>query len=64
MKLALVAFSWKRVMFGSVWPVCLVAGNYKKVKDIVVDFIVELSLTQQEAILGENAIEFHNIEKK
>lgn len=51
-------------MFGSVWPVCLVAGNYKKVKDIVVDFIVELSLTQQEAILGENAIEFHNIEKK
>ncbi len=61
MKLVLFAFGWKRVMFGSDWPVCLVAGNYNKVKELVTDFIARLSSTEQVSIMGENAKIFYNL---
>ncbi|MFI1773462.1 amidohydrolase family protein [Thalassobellus citreus] len=61
MDLVLNAFGTKRVMFGSDWPVCLVAGNYSQVKSIVTNFIVNLSETEQEAIMGGNAIQFYNL---
>ena len=48
-------------MFGSDWPVCLVAGNYEKVKKLVTDFMANLSSTEQASIMGENAIKFYNI---
>lgn len=63
MKLVLVAFGWKKVMFGSDWPVCLVAGNYKKTKKLVTDFIANFSSTEQASIMGENAKIFYNIKK-
>lgn len=61
MKLVLFAFGWKRVLFGSDWPVCLVAGNYSKVLKLVTDFIATLSETEQASIMGENALKFYNI---
>ncbi len=61
MDLVLNAFGTKRVMFGSDWPVCLVAGNYSQVKSIVTNFIANLSEAEQEAIMGENAIQFYNL---
>ncbi|SNR30779.1 L-fuconolactonase [Lutibacter agarilyticus] len=61
MKLVLVAFGWKRIMFGSDWPVCLVAGNYNKIKKIVTEFIADFSSTEQASIMGENAKIFYNI---
>lgn len=61
MNLVLEAFGPNRIMFGSDWPVCLVAGNYKEVKKLVTDFISELSLTEQAAIMGLNAIKFYNL---
>lgn len=61
MKLVLFAFGWKKVLFGSDWPVCLVAGNYKEVKKLVTDFIAKLSTTEQVSIMGENAKKFYNI---
>ena len=61
MKLILYSFGWKKIMFGSDWPVCLVAGNYEKVKKLVTDFIANLSSTEQASIMGENAIKFYNI---
>ena len=64
MKLVLFAFGWKRVMFGSDWPVCLVAGNYKNVKELVTGFIANLSSTEQASIMGENAKIFYNIKMK
>ena len=36
MKLVLELFGTNRVMYGSDWPVCLVAGSYSKVKALVV----------------------------
>ncbi|MGY8939729.1 MAG: amidohydrolase family protein, partial [Flavobacteriales bacterium] len=43
------------------WPVCLVAGNYKQVKEIITNFIVKLSDSEQHGIMGNNAINFYNI---
>jgi L-fuconolactonase len=48
-------------MFGSDWPVCLVAGNYSKVKSLTTNFISKLSNHEQDAIMGTNAIKFYNL---
>ena len=61
MKLVLELFGTNRVMYGSDWPVCLVAGSYSKVKALVVDFISMLSKEEQNAIMGENAAKFYNL---
>lgn len=61
MDLVLSAFGSNRVMFGSDWPVCLVAGGYAEVKHLVTDFISKLSLIEQAQIMGMNAIQFYNL---
>ena len=61
MNLVLEAFEPNRLMYGSDWPVCLVAGNYKKVKELTTNFIAKLSPVEQEKIMGLNAIEFYNL---
>ncbi|MBT8297875.1 MAG: amidohydrolase family protein [Maribacter sp.] len=61
MDLVLEAFGPKRIMFGSDWPVCLVAGDYEQVKRLVTDFITNLSSSEQTKIMGTNAIEFYNL---
>jgi L-fuconolactonase len=61
MELVLEAFGPERLLFGSDWPVCLVAGNYSKVKKLVTDFISTLSSTEQAQIMGVNAINFYNL---
>lgn len=55
------AFGSKRVMYGSDWPVCLVAGSYKQVKDLVTHFIANLSSAEQADVMGNNAIKFYNL---
>ncbi|TMM56763.1 amidohydrolase [Maribacter algarum] len=61
MDLVLSAFGADRLMFGSDWPVCLVAGNYGDVKGLVTDFISGLSENEQKAIMGDNALKFYNL---
>lgn len=61
MELVLEGFGADRLMFGSDWPVCLVAGNYSKVKNLVTDFISTLSSSEQAQIMGTNAINFYNL---
>jgi L-fuconolactonase len=53
------AFGTNRIMFGSDWPVCLVAGNYNQVKSIIINFIAKFSAEDQAAVMGKNAIEFY-----
>ena len=61
MQLVLEAFGANRILFGSDWPVCLVAGNYTKTKELVTNFIAKLNSEEQAAIMGGNAIEFYNL---
>jgi L-fuconolactonase len=61
MQLVLESFGSNRIMYGSDWPVCLVAGDYNKIKNIATDFIKYLSKTEQENIMGNNATKFYNL---
>ena len=42
-------------MIGSDWPVCLLAGDYGRVMDVVVDYVERLSEDERRGVLGENA---------
>ncbi|OGV77856.1 MAG: amidohydrolase [Lentisphaerae bacterium RIFOXYB12_FULL_65_16] len=49
------AFGPKRIMFGSDWPVCLVACQYQRWAKIVRSFAKPLARDEQTAIMGGNA---------
>jgi L-fuconolactonase len=51
----LEAFGPERVLFGSDWPVCLVACGYARWMEIVQELIAPLSSAERAAILGDNA---------
>lgn len=56
-----MAFGTKRIMFGSDWPVCLVAASYQKMKVIVDDYFSSFSQSEQDAFYGQTAIKFYNL---
>ena len=62
MLLTLEAFGPERCMYGSDWPVFLVAGTYTQVKELTTNFISSLSTAEQAAIMGLNAVEFYGLE--
>ena len=57
----LEAFGADRLLFGSDWPVCLVATSYKNWMDLVRKSISELSKIEQAKIMGENAIRLYRL---
>lgn len=59
--LVLEAFGSQRVMYGSDWPVCLLAASYEQQLGIVEQYIATLSPTEQKNIMGGNAIRFYNL---
>lgn len=56
-------FGADRLMIGSDWPVCLLAGEYEEVIGIVEDFLDGLSQTEYDDIMGETAAEFYQIKE-
>lgn len=57
----LECFGTKRVMAGSDWPVCTLAGNYSQVMRVPADYLGKLSKDEQAAVWGENAQRFYGI---
>jgi L-fuconolactonase len=57
----LEAFGPGRLLFGSDWPVCLVATSYKSWLKLVKKWISKLSNLEQEQILGRNARLIYNL---
>ena len=55
------AFGTDRIMFGSDWPVCLLAASYGKMLDIVKDYFSSFSKEDREKFFGGNAINFYNL---
>jgi len=55
------AFRTDRIMFGSDWPVCLVAGDYSQVKGIIETYIKGFSVSEKCKVFGENAAKFYGI---
>ena len=60
-EIVLEAFWPERLMFGSDWPVCLVACGYQTWYEILSDFIGSLSKHEKERILGGTAVEVYKL---
>lgn len=54
-------FGPQRLLFGSDWPVCLLASSYKDVFDLVHQFTASLNKGEQQNIMGQNAIRFYKL---
>lgn len=55
------AFGTDRLMYGSDWPVCLVAGNYEEQLNIVQDYFSSFSTLEKKKIMGGNAVKFYKL---
>jgi L-fuconolactonase len=55
------AFGADRLMFGSDWPVCLLAATYEQVKQLIDNYVKEFSQSDQEKIFGGNAARFYGL---
>ncbi len=56
------AFGTDRLMFGSDWPVCLLAGNYQTTYELVSHHLESFPQADREKVLGLNAQNFYNLE--
>ncbi|RPA67856.1 amidohydrolase [Cyclobacteriaceae bacterium YHN15] len=54
-------FGTERLMYGSDWPVCLLAGSYAQVYDLTFEFYKGFSHEEKDGIFGENACRFYGI---
>nr|WP_294950199.1 amidohydrolase family protein [uncultured Mucilaginibacter sp.] len=55
------AFGLDRLMFGSDWPVCLVAGGYGKTIEFLQQYMAAFTKTEQDKFWGGNAALFYNL---
>ena len=55
-------FGAKRLMIGSDWPVCTVAGTYTRVMEIVTKYVERCTAEELEAVLGGNAARFWKLD--
>ena len=51
-------FGANRLMIGSDWPVCTVAGSYSQVRGVIQGYLSEIPEQEREGILGGNARDF------
>jgi len=58
------AFGISRVLFGSDWPVCLVAASYSRMLDIVKHYVAKFSAQEQALFWGNNAIKIYRLDVK
>ncbi len=54
-------FGAERLMFGSDWPVCKLAGEYDVVCGLVEEYLGKLSIREQELVWGKNAEQFYKL---
>lgn len=59
---ALGMFGPDRCMFGSDWPVCLLAGGYERTLKIVKDAVAYLPDAEREAVLRGNAVSAYRLD--
>ncbi len=56
------AFGVNRLLYGSDWPVCLVAASYEKMMGIVHDYFSSFSFAEQASVFGLNALQFYRLQ--
>lgn len=55
------SFGFNRLMYGSDWPVCLLAASYKETKTVADSYFSIFSTTEQAYLFGTTATEFYNL---
>lgn len=58
---AVATFGPQRLLYGSDWPVCLVAGSYESQLDILESYFQHFSETEKSGIFGENAARVYRL---
>ncbi len=61
---ALESFGPERLMIGSDWPVCTVAGSYSQVMNVVIEYLSKYPEHVQKAVLGGTAEKFWKLEAR
>ncbi|MGI4867800.1 MAG: amidohydrolase family protein [Janthinobacterium lividum] len=56
------AFGPARVLYGSDWPVCNVAGGYSRALSILEEYMQPFSAAEQAQFWGDNAVRFYGLE--
>jgi L-fuconolactonase len=59
---ALEVFGPNRCMFGSNWPVCLLAGDYRRIKNALEQCIAALSADERAEVMGGSAIAAYELQ--
>ena len=55
------AFGADRLMFGSDWPVCLLAGRYERVFGLVQNYVSQFGADTEAKFFGANAAKFYGL---
>jgi L-fuconolactonase len=55
-------FGQKRLLFGSDWPVCLLASDYQRTTELVENYFDKFSDDASCDVMGENAIKFYRLD--
>ncbi len=55
------AFGPDRLMFGSDWPVCLLAAGYRQVTELIDDYATDISAADRDALFGGTAHRFYGL---
>lgn len=55
------AFGIDRLMFGSDWPVCLLAASYRQVRELMASYAARFPQDSQSKIFGLNAAQFYGL---
>lgn len=55
------SFGTQRVMYGSDWPVCMLAGGYNRALEILQIYASQYSQDEQDLFFGGNAMTFYNL---
>jgi L-fuconolactonase len=61
---AFECFGPRRLMIGSDWPVCTLAGDYGRAMAVVTEYLKNRPAAEREAVLGGNARQIWNLEVK
>jgi L-fuconolactonase len=55
------AFGARRLLFGSDWPVCLVASSYERWLQVLREYFASFTAAEQAQVFGDNAQRFYNL---
>ncbi|QEC51223.1 L-fuconolactonase [Anseongella ginsenosidimutans] len=56
------AFGSYRLLFGSDWPVCLLAADYARTKAVVTHYLQDRLFAQENEVWYQNAVDVYNLE--